>query len=87
MPRVPSPVTSPPSPPGQPYNAAAPGGDDEQCEPGTIYDETGENEDAAGGGPWVKTPDGGAADFQTGRVTGAGWPGNGASSAGPWKNV
>lgn len=83
MPDVSGPVTSPPALPWQPYDATAPGTGDDQSASATIYDPV--PGDAAGG-PWAKVQEGGAADWRTGRVT-DGWPGNGTSSAGPWRQA
>lgn len=80
---VPDPVTSPPALGFQPYDATAPGSSDAQSNPATVYNAAG---GSGSGDPWPKVQEGGAADFRTGRVT-DGWPGNGASSAGPWKQA
>lgn len=81
MPRVPSPVTSTPEVPGQPYDATAPGTGDAQSDAERVY--------ASAGGkgspdPWPKIQDGGAADMATGRVTGD-WPSDGTSDGRAWK--
>jgi hypothetical protein len=83
MPRVPDPVTSPPEQPFQPYDAQAPGGGDAQSDSAAVYAAAG---GGAGGDPWVKIQDGGAADFRTGRITGD-WPGDGASDGSAWKQT
>lgn len=81
MAKAPAPVTSPPPVPGQPYDAAAPGTGDAQSGAEHVYDAAGST-----AGAWVKVQEGGAADFRTGQVTGK-WPGNGTSSAGPWRQA
>jgi len=84
MPEAPSPITSTPPVPGQPYDASAPGaGQPSQSAMEQVYD-------AAGGAhaadPWPKVQDGGAASMATGEVSG-GWPSNGSSSEGAWKQT
>lgn len=81
MPKAPSPITSPPPVPGQPYSASAAGSNDQdQTASEHVYD-------AAGGPgaaePWVKVQDGGHAN-PDGSVQSGAWPGNGASSDGGW---
>ncbi len=83
MPQVPSPVTSPPAQPFQPYDATAPGTGDAQSDATTIYDSAG---GGGRGGQWVKVQEGGAADPATGRVTG-GWASDGTSDGGKWKQA
>ena len=84
MPKVPSPVTSPPSVPGQPYDATAEGANSErQSAPLSVYD-------AAGGPgaaePWIKVQDGGAIN-PDGTIQNGKWPGNGTSTDGGWKQT
>jgi hypothetical protein len=81
MPQAPDPITSPPPLPWQPYDAAAPEEEESQVDAETVYDGNG----LGGSNPWKKLADGGAIDA-SGRSLGT-WPGNGDSSAGPWKNV
>lgn len=80
---APTPITSPPAQPWQPYNAAAPGAAEDQTEALTIY--------AAAGGagsaqPWVKIQDGGHANA-SGLASAGAWPGDGASDGGMWKQT
>lgn len=82
MPDVPAPVTSPPTVPGQPYDATVSGpSDSSQSASQHVYDATGGQ---GAGDPWPKVQDGGAADWQTGKITGT-WPTDGSSSGGAWK--
>jgi len=83
MASAPDPVTSPPALPWQPYDASAPGAAEDQTAPLTIYDAVPGD---AGGGPWRKIQEAGAADWATGKVTGD-WPSNGASGDGGWKQA
>jgi hypothetical protein len=83
MPDAPSPITSPPRVPGQPYNASAPGAAEDQVAPTTIYNAAG---GAGAGEPWVKIQDGGAID-SSGRATAGDWPANGDSTDGGWKQT
>lgn len=83
MPQAPDPITSPPPLPWQPYDAAAPEEEESQLGPLDVYD--GNGSAPYSGNPWKKLADGGAADA-SGRSQGT-WPGNGDSSAGPWRNV
>lgn len=82
MAKAPSPITSPPSVPGQPYNASAPGAPEDQTAATTIYDAVGGPGAAE---PWVKVQDGGACG-PDGTASGN-WPGNGTSSDGGWKQL
>lgn len=83
MPDAPAPITSPPAQPWQPHDPSADyPGDGGQSVAEHVYDAKG----GSGDDPWPKVNEGGAADWQTGKVTG-GWPGNGTSSAGPWKST
>jgi hypothetical protein len=83
MPDAPDPVTSPPAQPFQPWDpSSAYPGDDGQSTPEHVYDAKGGPGSAD---PWPKIQEGGAADA-SGKVSG-GWPGNGTSSAGPWKST
>ena len=79
MAQAPSPITSPPAQPWQPYDATAGGRPEDQTEPETIYDGSG----GSGNDPWPKVQEAGAAD-STGKVTG-GWSGNGTSDGNVWK--
>lgn len=84
MPDVPSPVTSPPRVPGQPYDARVSGAEDaSQSTPAAVYAGTGGSGAAE---PWPKVQDGGSADFRTGRVTGT-WPTDGSSDGSTWKQT
>lgn len=78
MAKAPAPITAPPAPNG-PYDASAPGSGDAQSDPGSVYDAAG----GTGRDAWVKVQDGGAADWRTGRVTGA-WPTDGTSDGSKW---
>jgi hypothetical protein len=80
---APSPITSPPALPWQPYDATASGAAEDQVVATTIYDSVAGD---SGGGPWRKIQDGGAAD-SSGRASAGAWPGNGASSDGGWKQT
>jgi hypothetical protein len=82
MPSAPKPITSPPSVPGQPWDATAPGSGGSQTQSETVYDATG---GAHAGDPWPKVADGGAAD-SSGAVSG-GWPGDGTSDGRAWKQT
>ena len=77
MAKAPSPVTSPPPLPFQPYNAAAPEEVPAQTGPLNVYDAT-----SGGAQPWLKIAEGGACD-SSGRSDGT-WPGNGTSDGGAW---
>lgn len=80
---APDPITSPPAQPWQPYDPSAVSiGDDGQSVSGQVYNAKG----GSGADPWPKVTEGGAADMSSGKVAG-GWPGNGSSSAGPWKST
>jgi hypothetical protein len=83
MPDVPSPITSPPRVPGQPYNAAAPGAAEGQTAPLTIYDAAG---GSGSGSPWQKIQDGGSCSAE-GLAVAGGWPDNSASSDGGWQQT
>lgn len=83
MPDAPRPITSPPALPWQPYDTTAPGAAEDQVAPTTIYDAV--PGDSAGG-PWRKIQEAGAANFATGEVDG-GWPGNGTSGDGGWRQL
>ena len=82
MANAPNPITSPPSVPGQPYSATAPGSSDSQSTSEHVYDAAG---GPGAGEPWVKVQDGGAAG-PNGTVSGS-WSGDGASSGGAWKQT
>lgn len=82
MPKAPPPITSPPPVPGQVYDATAPGSGDAQSASGTIYDASG----GSGSEAWPKIQEAGAIDPGTGKVKG-GWPGNGTSDGGKWKQA
>ena len=82
MPDAPHPITSPPAQSWQPYDASASGAAEDQVTATTIYDAV--PGDSAGG-PWRKIQDAGAAS-PAGETDG-GWPGNGASSDGGWKQL
>lgn len=83
MPDAPSPITSPPAQPWQPYGSkAAYPGDDGQSVPEHVYDAKG----GSGSDPWPKVMEGGSIDMSTGKVAG-GWPGDGTSSGGAWKST
>ena len=83
MAKAPSPITSPPPVPGQPYDAgSAYPGDDGQSVSEHVYDAKG----GSGADPWPKINEGGAIDTSTGKIKG-GWPGNGASDGGKWKST
>jgi hypothetical protein len=83
MPDAPDPITSPPAQPWQPWDpGAAYISDDGQSVAEHVYDAKG----GSGADPWPKVNEGGAIDPATGKVSG-GWPGNGTSSAGPWKST
>jgi len=77
---APSPITSPPALPWQPYDASAPGAAEDQVTSGTIYDAVGGD---AAGGPWRKIQEAGACG-PSGEAIAGSWPGNGASSDGGW---
>lgn len=77
---APSPITSPPAKPWQPYDASAPGAAEDQTVATAIYDAAGST---GGPEPWVKIQDGGAADM-SGKATAGKWPGNGTSTDGGW---
>lgn len=80
---APDPITSPPAQAGQPYSAQASGpGRPSQSAPTQVYDADG----GSGADPWPKIQEAGAADWSTGRITG-GWPGNGTSDGGAWKQT
>lgn len=79
---VPSPITSPPSQPWQPYDATAPGAGEDQVAATTIYDAVPGD---TMGGPWRKIQDAGASSPEG--ETDGGWPGNGASGSGGWEQV
>lgn len=81
MPDAPNPITSPPAHPYQPYDATAPGSNDSQSDPTTVYDAAG----GSGSDPWVKIQEAGAAG-RDGTVTG-GWPDDGDSSGAQWKQT
>lgn len=82
MAKAPNPITSPPSVPGQPYDATDGGAPEDQTAPTTIYDAVG----AQDGHPWVKIQDGGACG-PDGRATAGEWPANGSSGDGGWKQT
>lgn len=75
---APSPITSPPAQPTQPYDATAEGTEDDTALP-DVY---GANQVV--NGVWPKVREGGAADWETGAIKG-GWPSDGASDGGAWK--
>lgn len=84
MPEAPSPITSTPPVPGQPYDASAPGpGQPSQSAAEQVYGTAG---GAHAADPWPKVQDGGAASMTTGEA-GGGWPGNGSSTDGGWKQT
>lgn len=83
MPSAPKPITSPPALPWQPYDTTAPGAAEDQIAPTTIYDAVGGD---AAGGPWRKVQEAGAINVGTGETEG-GWPGNGASGDGGWRQL
>jgi hypothetical protein len=84
MPAVPDPITSPPPVPGQPYDAQASGAAQaSQSAPEQVYDADGGSGSSE---PWPKIQDGGAADWSSGR-TGGGWPSDGTSDGGKWKQT
>jgi hypothetical protein len=84
MPKAPDPVTSPPSPPGQPYDAQRSGpAQASQSAPGQVYDADG---GAGSADPWPKIQDGGTANLATGEVAG-GWPDDGTSDGSKWKQT
>lgn len=83
MPKVPSPITSPPPLPFQPYDASAPGAAEDQVSATTIYDAVPGD---STGGPWRKIQDGGAAGSQ-GEAVADSWPGDGTSDGGTWKQT
>lgn len=83
MANAPDPITSPPAVPGQPYDASAPGiGGDGQSTPTQVYAADG----GSGANPWPKVQEAGAASWDNGQITG-GWPGNGTSDGGAWKQT
>jgi hypothetical protein len=77
MPDAPRPITSPPAQSFQPWDANAPGTEDDTATP-DVY--------GANSPDWPKVQDGGAADWSSGKITG-GWPGNGASDGGAWEQT
>jgi hypothetical protein len=83
---APSPITSPPAQPFQPYDAQAPASADSgQSTPEQVYDGNG----IPGSGPhggWAKVQDGGAASWSDGTITG-GWPPDGTSDGADWKQT
>jgi hypothetical protein len=84
MPAAPDPITSPPAVPGQPYSAQDSGpAQESQSAHEHVYDADGGH---GSGDPWPKIQDAGAADMNTGRVTG-GWPDDGTSDGGAWKQT
>ena len=84
MPSVPSPITSPPSVPGQPYDSTTEGpAQGSQSAQTHVYDGAG---GSGSGTPWVKVQDGGKADWNSGQTQG-GWPDDGASDGGAWKQT
>lgn len=83
MPDAPSPITSPPAEPWQPYDATAEGGSDPQITPLTIYDAEG---GSGSGNPWPKVREAGAIDSSGASMPGD-WPGNGASDGSKWKQT
>lgn len=84
MPRVPSPVTSPPEVPGQPYDALAPGTLDAQSTPAQVYDAAGGKGSAEA---WPKIRQGGSIDMTTGVANPHDWPGDGSSDGRDWKQT
>lgn len=84
MPRVPAEVTSPPPQSFQPYDACAGAGvPNDQSASGTVYNSAG---GPGSGDPWPKVQEGGAASMTTGEP-GGGWPDNGASGDGGWRQT
>ena len=82
MPKAPDPITSPPPVPGQPYDATDSGpAQASQSAPEQVYDASGGHGSAD---PWPKIQDGGTADWASGRTQG-GWPSDGASDGGKWR--
>ncbi len=79
---APSPITSPPSLPWQPYDATQGGAGEDQTAATTIYDAV----PGDSGGPWRKIQDGGAATPEGGAIAGD-WPANGTSDAGMWRQT
>lgn len=77
---APSPITSPPRVPGQPYDATAPGNEDDTSLPDVYGANTVNN------GDWPKVMEAGAADWTTGAIKG-GWPSDGTSDGGAWKQT
>jgi len=71
---APSPITSPPAQDFQPYDSTDPG--QQSPEDGHSYDANGTN--------WKKIAEAGAANRVTGTIDG-GWPSDGASNGGAWK--
>lgn len=81
MASAPDPITSPPDVPGQPYDATASGpAQASQSGSGQVYGKDG----WPGPEAWPKIQDGGAANMATGETHG-GWPSDGTSDGGAWK--
>lgn len=77
---APFPITAPPNVPGQPYDASVSGTEDDTALP-DVY---GANQVV--NGVWPKVKDAGAADWETGAISG-GWPSDGTSDGGAWKQT
>jgi hypothetical protein len=79
MPRVPSPITSPPAQSFQPYDATAPGTDDTAPGSERTYD--------ANGRDWAKVREGGKASMTDGSVVGGWEPDGGSNNGSAWKQT
>jgi hypothetical protein len=82
MPDAPSPITSPPAHPWQPYDATAAGRAEDQTVSGTVYSGSG----GSGSQAWPKIQEAGAASAM-GEATAGSWPGDGASDGSIWKQT
>lgn len=84
MPDAPRPITSPPAQPWQPWDTSENSSGDPQVASAQIYDAAGST---GGAEPWVKVRGGGRINMTTGVTTPEGWPGDGASDGGAWKQT